>query len=104
VGEAAFVSVSELVGDANSPTRIASYDAAVVRTVILRHVNGHPGLSVPGVSRQGGVEAGSEVVSAEIVAVRSDEKAMGEVMNRLNIEPSVRSVRWQKGPAVDGVA
>jgi hypothetical protein len=62
VGAVAFVSVSELVGDANNPTRIASY-----------------------------------------VAVRSDDTAMGEVMNRLNIEPGVRSERWQKGPAVDGV-
>jgi putative Mg2+ transporter-C (MgtC) family protein len=74
-------------------------DAAVVRNVILRHVSGRPGFSVQGISSQSGVEAGSEVVAAEVVAARSDDKAMAEVMNRLSIEPGVLSVRWEKGAA-----
>jgi putative Mg2+ transporter-C (MgtC) family protein len=78
-------------------------DAAVVRSIILRHVNGHPGLSVQGVSSQAAAEAGAEVVAAEVLAARADDKAMGEVMNRLNIEPGVRSVRWERQP-VEGTA
>lgn len=78
-------------------------DAAVVRSVILRHVNGHPGLSVQGVSSQAAAEAGDEVIAAEVMAVRADDRGIGEVMNRLNIEPGVRSVRWERQP-VEGTA
>jgi hypothetical protein len=67
--------------------------------VLLRHVNAHAGLNVQAISSQSGVEAGSEVVAAEVVASRADDKAMAEVMNRLSIEPGVRSVRWEKGAA-----
>ena len=65
----------------------------------LSAVRVHRDLSVQGISSQSGVEAGSEVVAAEVVAARSDDKAMAEVMNRLSIEPGVLSVRWEKGAA-----
>jgi putative Mg2+ transporter-C (MgtC) family protein len=79
-------------------------DAAVVRTVILRHVNSHAGMSVQQLSTQASIEAGTEIVSADVLASRADDKAIGEVMDRLNIEPGVRSVRWEKGPAAEGIA
>jgi putative Mg2+ transporter-C (MgtC) family protein len=79
-------------------------DAAVVRSIIMRHVGSHAGLSVQQLSTQAGVEAGSEIVAAEVTATRADDKAIGEVMNRLNIEPGVRSVRWEKGPAAEVIA
>jgi putative Mg2+ transporter-C (MgtC) family protein len=74
-------------------------EAAVVRSVILRHVNGHAGLSVHGLSSQDTGEPGCQTVAAEVMASRADDKAMAEVMNRLSIEPGVRSVRWEKRPA-----
>ncbi|MFN4261133.1 MAG: MgtC/SapB family protein [Gemmataceae bacterium] len=74
-------------------------DAAVVRNVILRHVNAHPGLSVQGVSSQDSDEPGRETIAAEVLAGRSDDKAIAEVMNRLSIEPGVWSVRWEKRSA-----
>jgi putative Mg2+ transporter-C (MgtC) family protein len=79
-------------------------DAAVVRRIIMRHVGSHAGMSVQQLSTQAGVEAGSEIVAAEVTATRGDDKAIGEVMNRLNIEPGVRSVRWEKGPAAEVIA
>jgi putative Mg2+ transporter-C (MgtC) family protein len=79
-------------------------DSAVVRSIVLRHVNSHAGMTVQQLSTQAGVEAGNEVVSLEVLASRADDKAIGEVMNRLDIEPGVRSVRWEKGPASEGIA
>ena len=75
---------------------------AVIRTIVLRHVNAHAGLSVQGVSSRDGDEPGAAVVTADVLASGSDDKAMSEVMNRLNIEPGVRSVKWEKAPEIDG--
>jgi putative Mg2+ transporter-C (MgtC) family protein len=74
-------------------------DAAAVRDALLRHVGGHTGLSIHGVSSQPAAETGAESIAAEVVAARADDQAMGEVMNRLNGEPGVRSVRWDRRAA-----
>jgi putative Mg2+ transporter-C (MgtC) family protein len=71
-------------------------DAAIARNVILRHVNGRHGLKVQAVSSQAGLEAGCEVVAADVLAERANDKEMAEVLNRLSIEAGVRSVRWEK--------
>ena len=46
-------------------------DAALVRTIVLRHVNSQAGMSVQQLSTQAGVEAGNEIVSGEVTASRA---------------------------------
>jgi uncharacterized membrane protein YhiD involved in acid resistance len=36
-------------------------------------------------------------VEADILALDQQDKALQEIMSRLNIEPSVQSVSWKKG-------
>jgi putative Mg2+ transporter-C (MgtC) family protein len=79
-------------------------DEAVVRNIVLRHVNSHTALSVQSVSSSDGTEAGSALVLAEVLASRASDRAMSEVMSRLNLEPGVRSVRWEKGAPIDASA
>jgi hypothetical protein len=39
-------------------------------------------------------------VTADVLATRSDDKAMSQQMNRVKIEP--RSVKWQRGTTIEG--
>jgi putative Mg2+ transporter-C (MgtC) family protein len=67
----------------------------VVRNILMRHINAHPKMMVQGISIQS-AEGGREAVVAEIYAVERHDRAMQDVMSRLNIEPSVTSVSWER--------
>lgn len=69
-------------------------DEGVIRSIVLRHVNNHGKMTVQGISTQ---EEGSHaVVIADIFSVERQDRAVQEVMSRLNIEPGVKSVSWEK--------
>jgi putative Mg2+ transporter-C (MgtC) family protein len=72
------------------------HDEALVRTILLRHINSHPKLSVHTISTQDSAEADQTVVIADVHAAERDDRAIQDVMSRLNIEPGVKSVRWEK--------
>lgn len=70
---------------------------AVIRTVILRHVNSDNKMTTEGISTRDEVEEdGLCMVSADIVAVEPRERAIQDLMTRINIEPGVKSLSWRK--------
>jgi putative Mg2+ transporter-C (MgtC) family protein len=72
-------------------------EEALVRNIVLRHINNHPKMNVHGITTQESEQAGQAVVVAEIFSSDRNDKALQDVMSRLNIEPGVKSVRWEKG-------
>lgn len=67
----------------------------IIRTILLRHVNTHPGMLIQGIATQEGDHPDKTAVVADIFSLRRDDKAMEELMSRLNIEPTVTAVRWE---------
>ena len=68
----------------------------VIRTVLLRHINGASGMTVQKISIQEAEQDGMAAVVAEIYSLERNDRALQDTMSRLNIEPSVRSVSWEK--------
>ncbi|HWG47620.1 MAG TPA: MgtC/SapB family protein [Gemmataceae bacterium] len=67
----------------------------IIRTIFLRHVNTHPGMTIQGLATQDDDHPDKTVVVADIFSLRRDDRAMEDLMSRLNIEPTVTSVRWE---------
>ncbi|MDB5313817.1 MAG: putative Mg(2+) transport ATPase [Gemmataceae bacterium] len=74
----------------------AATDERLIRTVVTRHVNSNPGMSVLGITvrRQKGRKR--VLVRADILAEPANDRAVQEVVSRLTIEPSVRSASWRR--------
>jgi putative Mg2+ transporter-C (MgtC) family protein len=68
----------------------------VIRTVLLRHINALPGMAVQKISIQEAEQDGMAAVVAEIYSVERNDRALQDTISRINIEPSVRSVSWEK--------
>ncbi len=68
----------------------------VIRTVLLRHINALPGMTVQKISIQEAEQDGMAAIVAEIYSVERNDRALQDTMSRINIEPSVRSVSWEK--------
>jgi putative Mg2+ transporter-C (MgtC) family protein len=68
----------------------------VIRAVLLRHVNAHPQMTVQGISAQDGEGPGRAVVEADIFSVVRNDRAMEDLVRRLDIEPGVTAVSWDK--------
>jgi putative Mg2+ transporter-C (MgtC) family protein len=67
----------------------------IIRTILLRHVNAHPGMTIQGIATQDDDHPDKTAVVADVFSIRRNDKAMEEVMSRLNIEPTVTAVRWE---------
>jgi putative Mg2+ transporter-C (MgtC) family protein len=61
---------------------------------VLRHVNSHGKMSVQGISTE--EEGNNAVVVADIFSMERQDRAVQEIMSRLNPEPGVKSVSWEK--------
>jgi putative Mg2+ transporter-C (MgtC) family protein len=70
-------------------------EEALVRNIVLRHVNNHDKMTVQGISTHE-EQGGCGVVVADIYSLERQDRALQEIMSRLNIEPSVKSVHWEK--------
>jgi putative Mg2+ transporter-C (MgtC) family protein len=68
----------------------------IVRTILLRHVNSQPRMTIQRISTQGADRDGLATVVADIYSPQQDDRAVQEVMSRINIEPGVLSVSWTK--------
>jgi putative Mg2+ transporter-C (MgtC) family protein len=68
----------------------------VVRTILLRHINSHPKMTVQRISTQAADRDGLATVVADIYAVERNDRAMQDVMSRINIDPCVSAVSWEK--------
>jgi len=73
-------------------------EQGVVRTILLRHVNSHARMTIQGISTQDGDQPGRANVVADIYATERNDRAMEEVVRRLDIEPGVAAVSWEKRP------
>jgi putative Mg2+ transporter-C (MgtC) family protein len=69
---------------------------SLIRTVVLRHVGGHPGMSLQGVAAKD-KEKGQTVVSADIFATERNDRFMEDLVARISIEPLVTAVSWKRG-------
>jgi putative Mg2+ transporter-C (MgtC) family protein len=72
-------------------------DEGLIRSIVLRHLNAHAKMNVHGISTQDSAEADQTIVVVEIFSSERNDRALQDVMSRLNIEPGVKSVRWEKG-------
>jgi putative Mg2+ transporter-C (MgtC) family protein len=71
-------------------------EQGVVRTIILRHVNSLPRMTVQGISTQACEHLGQVAVVAELFSLERNDHALDEMVARLTIEPGVQSVKWEK--------
>jgi putative Mg2+ transporter-C (MgtC) family protein len=68
----------------------------MIRTILLRHINSIPGMTIQRISTQELEENGQAAVVADVFSIDRKDRAIQDVMSRLNIEPDVRSVSWEK--------
>lgn len=71
-------------------------EEGLIRNIVLRHINSHGKMTVQGISTHAGEHSHETVVVAEIFSTERQDRAIQEVMSRLNIEPGVKSVSWEK--------
>jgi putative Mg2+ transporter-C (MgtC) family protein len=74
----------------------ADKDQALIRTILLRHVNSHPKMTVQGISFQDCGQVGQVAVVADIYSLERKDKELNELVSRLSIEPSVSAVSWER--------
>jgi putative Mg2+ transporter-C (MgtC) family protein len=68
----------------------------VIRTILLRHISAIPGMMIQRISTQEIGEDGQASVVADVYSIDRKDRAIQDVMSRLNIESDVRSVSWEK--------
>ncbi len=71
-------------------------EAAIVRSVFMRHINAHPTMTVQGLSTQEGEQPGQTLVIADIYSSERNDRYMNEMVSRLSIEPGVTTVSWER--------
>jgi putative Mg2+ transporter-C (MgtC) family protein len=71
---------------------------AVIRSIILRHVDSHPKMTVQSISTEEVDLSDRAAVVAEIFSAERSDRAMQDLISRLNVESSVVSVRWERPP------
>lgn len=71
---------------------------AVVRTALARHANGHPGLSMTGITARKKKGRKRMTLVADIHSDAADDKDVQEIVNRLMIEPGVSAASWERLP------
>ncbi|MBA4190834.1 MAG: hypothetical protein C0467_22840 [Planctomycetaceae bacterium] len=71
---------------------------AVVRTALVRHANGHPGMALTGITARKKKGRKRMSLVADIHAEAADDKDVQEIVNRLMIEPGVSAASWEKLP------
>jgi putative Mg2+ transporter-C (MgtC) family protein len=68
---------------------------ALIRTILLRHLNAHANMVVQGISTQDAEDPDRTAVVADVFSLKRDDRAMQDLTSRLNIESSVSAVRWE---------
>jgi putative Mg2+ transporter-C (MgtC) family protein len=70
---------------------------AVIRTILMRHINAHPSMTVQGLSTQDAERTDLAEVVADVFSASRNDRAMEDLMSRIHIEPGVTSARWERG-------
>jgi putative Mg2+ transporter-C (MgtC) family protein len=71
-------------------------EAGLVRTILLRHVNAHSAMTVQGFETHDVDQEDRAAVIVSIYSTRRNERALEEVVTRINIEPGVSAVSWER--------
>jgi putative Mg2+ transporter-C (MgtC) family protein len=69
---------------------------AVLRTVLMRHVNSHASMIIQAVSTQPADQAGKRAIVADVHSCVRDDHALQDVISRINIEPDVTAASWER--------
>jgi putative Mg2+ transporter-C (MgtC) family protein len=70
----------------------------LIRTILLRHVDAHAKMTIQSISTEETDSSDRATVVAEIFSAQRTDREMQDLISRLNIETSVRSVRWERSP------
>lgn len=70
-------------------------DERLIRTILMRHVNTHPDMLIQSIATQEDEHPERTAVVADIFSSRRNDRAMEDLMSRLNIEPAVTAARWE---------
>jgi putative Mg2+ transporter-C (MgtC) family protein len=71
-------------------------DESAVRAILFDSVNAHPRMVVHGIVIQSSDQPGQSLIVANIFSTVLDDRAMQETVTRINLEPSVKSVSWDR--------
>jgi putative Mg2+ transporter-C (MgtC) family protein len=69
---------------------------SVIRAILTRHINSVSKMFVQGISTEACEGTDEKQIVVEIFSAGRNDKAMEEVVSRLNIEPELTSVRWER--------
>ncbi|HLJ11058.1 MAG TPA: MgtC/SapB family protein [Planctomycetaceae bacterium] len=70
--------------------------AAVVRTILMRHVNAQQHMTVQGLSTRDADQPGISCIAAEVFSTERNDRAMNDLVSRVGIEPNVTGISWEK--------
>jgi putative Mg2+ transporter-C (MgtC) family protein len=68
----------------------------MIRAMLVQNVNVHPSMVVRGVSIHAADQPGTKLIVADIDSSVRDDRAMQDLMSRINIEPGIASVSWER--------
>jgi putative Mg2+ transporter-C (MgtC) family protein len=71
-------------------------EQGIIRTILLRHVNSRAGMTIQGIATQDGDQPDRVSVVADVFSTQRNDRAMEEIVRRLDIEPTVLAVSWEK--------
>jgi putative Mg2+ transporter-C (MgtC) family protein len=71
-------------------------EQGIIRTILLRHVNAAPKMTIQGISTQESDQPDRTTVVADIFSVERNDRAMEDLVRRIDIEPGVTAVSWEK--------
>ncbi len=71
-------------------------EAGVVRTILLRHVNSRAEMTVQGFDTHDTDREDRVAVVVNIYSTRRNDRALEEIVTRVNIEPGVSAVSWER--------
>jgi putative Mg2+ transporter-C (MgtC) family protein len=73
-----------------------SNDERLIRTILMRHINSQPHMTIQGISTQDTEQNEKTAVVAEVFSSERNDKYMNELVSRISLEPSVSAVSWEK--------
>jgi putative Mg2+ transporter-C (MgtC) family protein len=71
-------------------------EQTVVRAILMRHVNSKPQMTLQGISTQDGENPEQVVITTDIFSLVRNDRALEDLVRRLDIEPGVKAVSWEK--------
>jgi putative Mg2+ transporter-C (MgtC) family protein len=70
--------------------------AALIRTIFLRHVNAQPGMTVRGIHSEETEVSGKMTVVVDIMSNCRNDKYLNDLVSRINLEPNVSAISWKR--------